>query len=137
MPKSTARPVSTFHTVCTRHPETIQASGRSSSNSFAAMISLAGLRKVVVRNSDWFMAVCAIVSAVIASEAKQSIPPLSPDGLLRFARNDGITRYSMHRSKKPREAKARHPGPDRLAADAHVPGADNGIGAADQIVDRQ
>jgi hypothetical protein len=29
-----------------------------------------------------------IEAPVIASEAKQSIPPSLPDGLLRFARND-------------------------------------------------
>ena len=43
----------------------------------------------------------------------------------------------MHRGEKPCDSKARQPGPDRLAADAEIPGADHGIGAADQIVDRQ
>lgn len=43
----------------------------------------------------------------------------------------------MHRGKKPRHAKARQPSVDRLAAHAHVPGADHRVGAADQVVDRQ
>src|SRR6202171_6875128 len=44
---------------------------------------------------------------------------------------------SLHRGEEPRESKAEQPGPYRLAADAHVPGPDHRIGAADQIVDRQ
>ena len=44
---------------------------------------------------------------------------------------------SMHRGKKPRQAKTRQPRIYRLAAHAEIPRADHGIGAADQIVDRQ
>src|SRR6478735_9050640 len=43
----------------------------------------------------------------------------------------------MHRGEKPRQPKTRQPGPHRLAAHAEIPGADHGIGPADQIVDRQ
>src|SRR6185312_8348826 len=43
----------------------------------------------------------------------------------------------MHRGEEPRHAEAREPGPDRLAAHAEVPGADHGVGAADQIIHRQ
>jgi len=42
-----------------------------------------------------------------------------------------------HRCKKPRQTKTAQPGPDRLAADAEVPGADHRVGASDQIVHRQ
>src|SRR3979409_2601469 len=44
---------------------------------------------------------------------------------------------SMHRGEKPRRAEAGQPGPYRLAADAEIPRSDHGVGAADQIIDRQ
>src|SRR5882757_3126707 len=44
---------------------------------------------------------------------------------------------SMHRGEEPRDAETGQPGPHRLAADAEVPRSDHGVGAADQIIDRQ
>src|SRR6187397_2093970 len=44
---------------------------------------------------------------------------------------------STNAGKEPLQPETCRPGPYRLAAHAHVPGADHGIGAADQIVDRQ
>ena len=44
---------------------------------------------------------------------------------------------SLHHREKPRHAEAGEPVPDRLAAHAEIPGADHGVGAADQIVHRQ
>ena len=42
-----------------------------------------------------------------------------------------------HRGEEPREAEAGQPRPHRLFADAEIPGTDHGIGASDQVVDRQ
>src|SRR5674476_94800 len=49
MPYSIARAVSPFHAVCTRQPETIQASGSASRNSSSAMAALTGLRRAGAR----------------------------------------------------------------------------------------
>src|SRR5262245_45744386 len=46
-------------------------------------------------------------------------------------------RMSMHGGEEACDAEARQPGPHRLLADAEIPRADHGIGAADQVLDRQ
>src|SRR6266566_2352999 len=43
--------VCTFHAVCTRHPETIHASGSAHRNNSSAMASLTGLRSAAARKS--------------------------------------------------------------------------------------
>src|ERR1700738_5225660 len=56
------------------------------------------------------------------------------DLLVAFSRR-GLR--SMHRREKPRDPETRQPGPHRPAADTEIPRPDHGIGAADQIIDRQ
>src|SRR3569832_343664 len=101
MPCSIARPVSTFPTDCTRHPETSHASGRASRWSSSMIAAFAGFRSASARNASLLTAI-----------------------------------QSMHRGEEPRQPDTGEPGPYRLAAHAEIPGAEHGVRAADEIVDR-
>src|ERR1700682_3960199 len=47
--------VCAFHAVCTRHPETIQASGSANRNNASAIAALTGLRSAAARKSSVVM----------------------------------------------------------------------------------
>src|SRR5258705_9108328 len=64
--------VCTFHAVCTRHPETIHASGSASRNSSSAMSSLTGLRSAAARKSSLSMIIRRVPTI---NEVRGASPP--------------------------------------------------------------
>src|SRR6187402_2669519 len=97
MPQSGARWVSPFHTVCTRHPETIHASGKARRSNSSDIAALTGLRNAAARNSDWFIgslvgwANRSVPTILVSNEdggygAKRALPTL------RFHRSNRLLR---------------------------------------------
>src|SRR5262245_52992570 len=72
---------------------------------------------------------------VFLSRGTKNVDARDKPGHDERVRRDDVD--SVHAGKKPAQPESRQPRPHRLVADTHVPRADHGIRASDQIVDRQ